>query len=91
MLAILDFIHNAVSKLPSGHSNKSGIPVKPNTDTEIVNLLLLFRKLYQFIVLILVQTEIIILLLSCRRFIVSPCKNGRHLGFYSQCNVQCTF
>ena len=39
------------------------------------------------------HTKIMIVLLFCQKwyqFIVSPCANGGHLGFYSQCNVQST-
>ena len=44
MATILDFTHNAMSNLLSGHTTKSAIPEKTMADTKIVNILLFCRK-----------------------------------------------
>ena len=48
MKAILDFTHNAMSKIISGHTIMSGIHENPMVNTKIMNLIILYRKLYQF-------------------------------------------
>ena len=48
--AILDYTHNAMSKIFSGHTSMPGIPENPIGDTKIMNLLMLYRKLYPFII-----------------------------------------
>ena len=50
MSAILDFTNNAMSKVISNPTTRSGIPENPIVDTKIVSLLLLCRKIYHFIV-----------------------------------------
>ena len=47
MAAILDFTHNAMSKVISDHTTRSGIPVNPIEDTKIMKLRLFCEKLYQ--------------------------------------------
>ena len=46
MEAILDFTHNAMSKIISGHTIMSGINENPIVDTKIMHLLISYRKLY---------------------------------------------
>ena len=48
MKVILDFTHNAMSKVISGHTIMSGIHENHMVDTKIMNLLTSYRKLYQF-------------------------------------------
>ena len=50
MSAILDFTNNAMSKVFSNPTTRSGIPENPVVHTKIASLLLFCRKLYQFIV-----------------------------------------
>ena len=47
MAAILDFTHNAMSKVISDHTTSSGIPENPIVDSKIMKLRLFCEKLYQ--------------------------------------------
>ena len=48
MAAILDFIHNAMSKVIADHTTRSGILKNPIVNTKIMKLHLFCRKLCQF-------------------------------------------
>ena len=48
MEAILDFTHNTMSKIVSCNPIMSGIYEKSMVDIKIMNLLIFYRKLYQY-------------------------------------------